>query len=243
VTCNKGHTEVTSLLLTNGAAVNQAGNHGGTPLHEACHNGHTEVASLLLTNGAAVDQTNNSGYTTLAAACQEGDLSFVQLLSSYGASRTFALQLHAAALEVTAERMAEHRGHDKIFTTSRLWSTPLHHLTIIDATRARELLRGGADLHAAAVADGPTPLSLAHGLDTAGNAAESTAARLVLRAAGPWSEQTHDLFPVDARTRAVELLLLGHRLSRQERFFGQEMALVDAWVHHVNHVMSHAVRS
>uniref|UniRef100_A0A7S3ASR4 Uncharacterized protein n=1 Tax=Haptolina ericina TaxID=156174 RepID=A0A7S3ASR4_9EUKA len=200
------------------------------------------MASLLLTNGAAVDQTGNSGYTTLAAACQEGDLSCVQLLSSYGASRTFALQLHAAVLEVTAERLAQHRGHDEILawlTTSRLWSTPLHHLTIIDAARARELLRGGADLHATAVADRPTPLSLAHALDTAGNAAEGTAAHLVLRAAGPWSEQTHELFPVDARARAVELLLLGHRLSREERFFGQEMAFVDAWMHHM---MPQAVR-
>jgi hypothetical protein len=137
--------------------------------------------------------------------------------------------------------MAEHRGHDEILawlTTSRLWSTPLHHLTIIGATRARELLRDGADVHATAAADGPTPLSLAHGLDTAGKAAEGTAAHLVLRAAGPWSEQTHELFPVDARARAVELLLLGHRLSRQERFFGQEMALFDAWMHHM---MPHAV--
>ena len=115
-----GHTEVASLLLTTGAAVNQTGNSGGTPLHATCHNGYTEVASLLLTNGAAVDQTGNSGYTTLAAACQEGDLSCVQLLSSYGASRTFALQLHAAVLEVTAERLAQHRGRDEILSSTLL---------------------------------------------------------------------------------------------------------------------------
>ena len=94
-------------------------------------------------------------------------------------------------------------------------------------------------MHATARVDGPTPLSLAHRLDAAGNAAEGTAAHLVLRAAGPWSEQTHELFPVDARARAVQLLLLGHRLSREERFFGQEMAFVDTWM---NHVMPQAVR-
>ena len=241
--CYEGHTKVVALLITNCAAVNQPTTDGFTPLHAACTNeGHSEVVSLLLTNGAAENQTSMNGGTALTEACLEGNFSCVQLLSSYGANRTFTLQLHPDMLEQTAEETAEHFGHDELvawLTTSRLWSTPLHHLTIIDAARARELLRGGADLHAAAVADGPTPLSLAHALDTAGNAAEGTAAHLVLSAAGPWSEQTHELFPVDERARAVELLLLGHRISREERFCGQEMALFDAWMHHV---MPHAVR-
>jgi len=78
-------------------------------------------------------------------------------------------------------------------------------------------------------------------LDTAGSAAKGTAAHLVLVwAAGPWSEQTHELFPADVRALAVELLLLGHRLSRQQHFFGHEMAVLDPWMHHV---MPHAVRS
>ena len=120
------------------------------------------------------------------------------------------------------------------------WSTPLHHLTTIGAMRARALLRAGADLEAAAEAEfggdgGNTPLSLARALQQAGEAGEDTAAGLVLDAAKPWSQQTHALFPAAARARAVELMLLGHRLSRESMqwgpsFVGAEVSLFDAWM-------------
>ena len=120
------------------------------------------------------------------------------------------------------------------------WSTPLHHLTTIGATRARALLRAGADLEAAAEAayggdGGNTPLSLARALQQAGEAGEDTAAGLVLDAAKPWSQQTHALFPAAARARAVELMLLGHLLSRESvqwgpSFVGAEVSLFDAWM-------------
>jgi hypothetical protein len=77
---------------------------------------------------------------------------------------------------------------------------------------------------------GPTPLSLAQALGEAGKAPADSAARLVLRASGPWSSEGHDLFPATARARAVELLRLGVLLSRQPRFHGVEGALVDVWL-------------
>ena len=52
---------------------------------------------------------------------------------------------------------------------------------------------------------------------------------LVLAAAEPWGPRTHALFPAAARGFAVELLLLGHQLSRQPRFAGEEVSLVDVW--------------
>ena len=36
-------------------------------------------------------------------------------------------------------------------------------------------------------------------------------------------------FPAAARGFAVEVLLLGHQLSHQPRFTGEEIALVDVW--------------
>ena len=51
----------------------------------------------------------------------------------------------------------------------------------------------------------------------------------MLAAAEPGSEATHGLFPSAARAHAVELLKLGHLLSRQERFNRQETALYDLW--------------
>ena len=64
-----------------------------------------------------------------------------------------------------------------------------------------------------------------------GGAKEGTAAFLILEAAKPWSRKTHKLFPEPARARAVELMLVGELLSREERFeaYGPR-AVVDAWM-------------
>ena len=55
----------------------------------------------------------------------------------------------------------------------------------------------------------------------------------MLAAAEPWGPRTHALFPAAARAFAVEALLLGHQLSRQPRFAGEEGSIVDAWVQFV----------
>ena len=62
---------------------------------------------------------------------------------------------------------------------------------------------------------------------------------LVLRAGQRWSPQTHALFPVASRARAVELLLIGHRLSREPRFEAVAGGLLDAWM---AAVVPHAVQ-
>ena len=51
----------------------------------------------------------------------------------------------------------------------------------------------------------------------------------MLQAAEPWGPRTHALFPAAARAFAVEALLLGHQLSRQPRFAGEEGSIVDIW--------------
>ena len=141
--------------------------------------------------------------------------------------------------------MAADEGHDELhawLVRSRQWTTPLHHLATVGADRARALLRGGADLRAAAAgADAPTPLSLAERLRAEGSAPAGSAADLVLRAAEPWSPQTHHLFPYYDRRDARELILLGAQLSRESRFddiHGSAMAIRDVWL---AFVMPHAV--
>ena len=55
--------------------------------------------------------------------------------------------------------------------------------------------------------------------------------RQILEAAKPWSRHTHKLFPAPARARAVELMLVGELLSREERFAAYgPVAVVDAWM-------------
>ena len=227
-----GHTDIVAALLAAGASVNQAAHITGyTPLFAVCLRGHTETAEALLAAGANVNQADHDGLTPLFAACQEGHVGVTQLLSSYSANR----QVHP---DLTAEEAAafSNDGHGELtawLVGSRQWCTPLHHLRIVEATRARALLRDGADLHAAAAPGGPTPLSLARGMDAAGDVADGSTAHLVLQAAKPWSEATHGLFPLAERERAAALLRVGWELSRQARFSGEEMALFDLWREHV----------
>ena len=63
---------------------------------------------------------------------------------------------------------------------SRKWTTPLHHVEVITADRAFDLIRAGADIHAAAKPGDPTPLSRAQALHDAGKADPGTAAHVVL---------------------------------------------------------------
>jgi uncharacterized membrane protein YhfC len=105
----------------------------------------------------------------------------VQLLSSYGAARTFT---NRDRTKCTAEELAMRTGHTALtawlVTSTRKWTTPLHHLTIISAARAHALLRKGASILAATAPGDPTPLSLARELQAKGEAAEGSAAALVL---------------------------------------------------------------
>ena len=219
-----GHLDVARLLLENGAEVGQAKNDGVSPLFIASLNGHLDVARLLLHEGADVGQAVNDGASPLIIASHNGHLPCVQLLSSYGAPRT------SEAFE--AEEVATRRGHDDTVAwliLSRQWSTPLHHLAIIDAARARALIRVGADLHAAAAAGGPTPLSLAR----AAAVLDGSPADLVLRAARPWSRETHALRCPAARSRAVKVMLLGCLVSRLPRFEGDGGVILRVWVERV----------
>ena len=225
VACQNGCSEIVSTLLAAGADVNRTSIDGATPLYIACENGHADMASVLLAAGAAVDRAREDGSKPLEVACMHGQLGLVQLLSSYGADRQLSQHY-------TAEDLANYHGHDGLATwlvASRQWSTPLHHLEVIGAPRARALLRDGADIQAAVAPGGSTPLSLARAMHAVGGVIAGSAAQLVLDAAAPWSEANHTLFPAAARQQAVVLLRLGYLLSRQERFNRQETALYDLW--------------
>ena len=224
VACTKGHSTIVSTLLAYGADVNQAMD-GVTPLWVACAKGHSPIVSLLLAHGAAVNPAT-FGNTPLFIACHQGHTECVQLLSSYAASRTLRL---AHAYGGTAESVAAARNRHELnawLILSRQWTTPLHHLTIIDTARARTLLRDGADISAAVDAAGPTPLSLANDMGTAGQAGDGSPANLVLKAAEPWSPRTHALFPHPARARAAELLLPLHAVA-WEKMRGGGICAVD----------------
>ena len=228
-----GHTDVVTTLLAANAEVGQANNEGATPLIVASRNGHTETVTTLLAANSDVQQAENHGYTPMHVACASLHVGVVELLSSYGASRIFPME---AAPCDTAEHLATHsgthrgthRGNNKttaFLVRSRLWSTPLHHLEVLTPTRALELLLAGADVDAAAQPGGPTPRSRARELCASGAAAPGSAAHVVLEWADPWSRATHKFYPPAVRARVAEVMLIGQRLKRSDRF----IIIIEVW--------------
>ena len=220
-----GNAGAIALLLEAGVDADQRMNSGFCPLFLACARGHTECAELLLGAGASVDLASDKDVTPLWIACYHGRIQCAQLLSFYGANRDFPSG-------VTAGTLSAHFGHTALtewLALSREWS-PLHHLEVLSPERTCALLRGGANLHLApSTGDTATPLERARQL-----APTSASASLVVRAAGPWSTTTHELFGDAERARAVALAhsLYHVYLRRMERGGWQA-------VDFARHVLSH----
>ena len=242
-----GNTACVSMLLRYGASVSYE-NEGENALCLAIDGGHSDTISVLLASGSSVEHAPVlHSPPPIMRAIIYGALRPVQVLSSFLAKRNVEFVDDSHSVSGAAEQLAEllsttddpelqlpQRERPEIVAwlhESAQWSTPLHHLTIIDADRARALLRDGADLHACTDApEAPTPLSLARSLRAAGNAAPGSPADLVLRAAMPWSPKNHELFPTAVRARAVDLLLIGRALAREPRFGPVfEHALIELW--------------
>ena len=87
----KGHLEVASLLLRNGADPNSRDHLGRVPLHRVSQGGFMaksslEIARLLVNSGADVNVTDDEGCTPLHAAVQSGYREIAELLLGSGAS-------------------------------------------------------------------------------------------------------------------------------------------------------------
>lgn len=174
---------------------------------------------MLLSRGADVDVRDSLGWTPLMLAVRYHHDDVVKLLCSYGASR--AAQ---SALGCTAADYAAAYGNielHKWLKQTATW-TPLHHIEQLTFERACSLLRGGADI----LTGSPSAYERAR-------AVGGEVGQLVVRAARPWSPETHCLFPEAARAHAWEVLLLGYQLGRLPQFTMHAQALVDVWVHHL----------
>lgn len=230
IASRQGYVGCTSLLLEHNASVDCAMTGGFTPLFAACNQGHDSCVRLLLENFATVDMATSHGTKPLLTACQLDHLDCVKLLLVHGAKRDKSLE------EVTRSR-GNFRTAQWLASTED-WSTPLHYLDVLQPEHTRRLLRDGADIHACVRPGAATPLSVARELVDACFAASSgtaapPSAQLVLRAAEVWSPNTHHLFPLACRERAVELLVLGYALAQLPAFVAEAHSLSDVWTFHV----------
>jgi len=224
-----GHAACARNLIAAGANVDYAGAKGVTVLMWASNHDHAECTRDLLAAGADVLATSTHG-GHLALFYGSARLAVVKLLCAYSAH-------HEA---ICSNSPAEVRAW--VSETSR-WSTRLHHLELLPEACVRQLLVGGADVHASdGSGDGaPTPLGLARALLARDPAHEG--ASLVVAAAAPSSRTNHALFPAHARVRAAELLRLGQLLVREARFAGDEVALLDVWPIVIAHALGRSMPS
>ena len=218
-----GEVGCAKLLLSRGADYRLPDMNSSSALCVACTAGHHEFAEVLLRAGADVDRGHMTlNVTPLHVASVQGHLAVAQVLCYYGATR-------APKKAPSAADLARDEGRPVLadwLTRTDGW-TRLHYVEhpILSADCARELLRGGASVHAAAGSPPRSPLELAQ------QHPASEAASVILAGARPWSPATHSLYPAAARARAAQLCRIGYLLAWSERFQTESRSLVDAWAH------------
>ena len=90
VASHYGYAAVVSLLIANGANVEQGLKSGATPLYCACTEGggHNDVVKVLLSKGSDVDRHTDRWWRPIAAACYYGHKEVVSTLLKYNADVT-----------------------------------------------------------------------------------------------------------------------------------------------------------
>ena len=158
----KGHSDVASLLLENGADPDSRDELDSTPLHKVSQGGQLlkvesslEIARLLVNSGADVNATDYEGATPLHAAAQSGYCDIVELLLESGArldsrNKRQYTPLFSACLSGRVDLLdiLINRGSD-VHSCAENDSTPLHFASLgghLDATRL--LLDCGSDVDA-----------------------------------------------------------------------------------------------
>jgi ankyrin repeat protein len=76
----RGETSSVEMLLSLGADVNGADEHGRTPLHDACLKGRLDTVKLLLDRGAKIGALDENKATPLHDAALGGSAKVVELL-------------------------------------------------------------------------------------------------------------------------------------------------------------------
>jgi len=158
--CDRGHIEVTGLLLASGAATDKANRHGCTALHRSCLQGRLEVSRLLLDSSADPDPLSHGGFSPISMCCREGHVDAARLLLSCGAAvdrldgfgwsnlMASSDRGHAAIVRLLVEWRAEVMRRDSQGSSALHLACVKSHLSVVEA-----LLQAGADV------DGQAPES------------------------------------------------------------------------------------
>jgi len=235
-----------ALLLERGATVPLEGEARGDCILAACRHGHMDCAMRVLRHWPQGPAFEDVSRAALLMACQRGHEGCMRLLCARGVSISanpletmddpvFARDPTFAGLFFLLHTTPTgQQSLDWLKQAQAPGPTPLHRIRLQEDEEAVEcLVRGGADLHApGGIPAAPTPVDVARELEH--DEDHGNKARLVLRAAEPWSPHNHRLFPAGARARAVELCLVGCQLALDETHFPLHgAAFKDVWLRYI----------
>jgi hypothetical protein len=217
-----GRVDIAEMLLDARADIELdcPGSDFSRPLQCAVSAGHYECAKMLLKRGARVDSQHEWDIPLVLAY----DLRMIQLLCAHNSSRRL-ISLYLSDPKNQQWPLGEVSPYDETevlrwLEDSDSWSSQLHYLEFLDADEVQALLQ-----HNDVFAGCPSALEIAWRVLE--RDADHISARLVVTAAGYWSEAKDHLFPDKARTRAKELRKLGAQLA------ADDWTLMDVWVTHI----------
>ena len=141
-----GTVSMISLLLINGANVNQANNDGRSSLHWAASSGHEAAVAILLDNGADVNLANNDGQKPIDVAKNQKikDILIAHTTKNQPAGQTSSKQVDEAQWFQAAKEgnlaVIQQGINDKIDVncqdsesrTALWWATAMRHLQLVE---------------------------------------------------------------------------------------------------------------
>ena len=228
------------------------------PLHHAAIDGGLARLRALLATGVDVDAMDFSpgGRTALRWAAFKGQTACLEALLAAGASvdvggSVTPLHSASAAGQVACVRALIAAGAD-VNRACQSGQTPCVRTPFTAALQfgrrsiLKILLRAGADVNqpackVASPVRGVTPLQRARFLCSSGrkHGHAGSAAHAVLAHGAPWSRKTHRFYPPKVRARVAELMVIGQRFKRADRFLLElweafvipHLVAADVWRH------------
>ena len=102
--CNKGYTEIVTLLVDKGADLNVTNTGGQTPLFAASLEGFTKIVKILVDNGADLNLASKMKNTPLIIASQGGHTKIVKILVDKGADLNLVNEYNQTALQCASKQ-------------------------------------------------------------------------------------------------------------------------------------------